>query len=98
MKNFILSALMALAARMDLVALADAIYQMVAPKIPGAIKDRIRVLVRTVDDLDLPGEDKFREVMRQLKEPNSSVRYLLNSIPQQALLSAIQGAYENMER
>ncbi len=98
MQQLLVNALIAIASRLDLFALAEAIYRMLEPKIPAEVKMRINTLVRTVDELDLPGEEKFREVITALKDPNSSVRGAIAGIPQRVLLVAIQAAYERMEK
>lgn len=96
MPNFMLTAIFAIVARLDLFELAEVAYGAAVKRIPQPVLDRINELVRNVDDLDLPGEEKFREVVSALKTPNSAIRALLQGIPQRILLIAIQGAYERM--
>jgi hypothetical protein len=97
MNNFIISTILALASRLDPYQVAETIYDILLRRLPTPVLERIAELVRKVDDLDLPGEEKFREVMTELKDPSSPLRAMIRVIPQRSLLIAIQTAYERFK-
>lgn len=77
MKQLILNALInsavALLARLDFGAALQAIYARARTEVPPPVLERIDYLVRYVDRLDLPGENKLKEVLDALKDPDSPV-------------------------
>ncbi|NJL72303.1 MAG: hypothetical protein HC888_12350 [Candidatus Competibacteraceae bacterium] len=96
MQKLLLTAAISLLSRLDLFAIAQAAHAASVKKIPPPVLSRIEELVRFVDDLDLPGEEKFRQVVSGLKDPAYWAHRFLPDIPQQTLLSSIQSAYESM--
>lgn len=97
MQNFLLTAAIALLSRLDVDAFVAAVYSYVARRMPRALTERIEVLVRRVDDLDLPGEEKFRTVMAALLAKDSPVRELALAQARNLVLEAIQSAYDRMK-
>jgi hypothetical protein len=98
MNQIFLTAILTLIAKLDLLQLMVAVYARVKRELPDPVLERIDSLVRRVDALDIPGEDKFKEVVAALMAPESPVRGMLSDIPRQLVLWAIQSAYDRMRR
>ncbi|NCU21668.1 hypothetical protein EOM89_13375 [Candidatus Falkowbacteria bacterium] len=94
----LLNTLAALLARIDFLAALQALYTRAAREIPQPVLDRIDILVRRVDSLDLPGEEKFKEVLAALRAPESPVRAALNGVSNRLLHWAIQTAVARLPR
>lgn len=96
MNQLLLTAILAIVAKLDLLQLMAAVYARIKRELPAPALDRIALLVRQVDALDLPGEDKFRQVVASLTAPGSPVRATIANVPRQLVLWAIQSAYDRM--
>jgi hypothetical protein len=92
--RYLLNVLVALAARIDLYELARVLFKLAMSRVPGPVLLMIEMAVRAVDALDLPGEDKFYQVMVELRDPENPLRDQIRQIPVNLLLNAIQGTYE----
>lgn len=73
MNRLLLNAALALLARLDWTAILAAVYAAAARRIDPLVLARIERLVQAVDDMDLPGEGKFRAVWDDLTGPASVV-------------------------
>lgn len=109
MKNLLLLALNAILDRVDLSDALDVVfkrarfgdilaraYARAAEQIPQPILDRIDYLVRAVDGLDLPGEEKTKEVLAALFAPESPVRNYVVGVDGWLLHWAIKTAVARM--
>lgn len=100
MNQLILTALInsvvALLARLDFAAALQAIYARARRELPQPLLDRIDYLVRYADRLDIPGEDKLREVIAALKAADSPARDYMAAAPGHLVRWAIETAVARM--
>lgn len=109
MQKILMLALMSILERVDIAAVIEAIFKRFGfpttlagvyagakEQIPEPVLERIAVLVQRVDDLDLPGEEKFKEVLTALTASGSPVSDAAASIPERLIRWAIQTAYVNL--
>ena len=92
-----LDQLAAALARLSVDSMGDLAYSVIIAKVPVQLQLRIRELIRKLDALDLPGEEKFRRVISDLKDPTSPLRGVVYALSQKALLIAVQGIYDSMK-
>lgn len=100
MQSLIFAAVMSLLARLDFGARLKALWTSAADddEMPRPVLDRIEYLVRYVDARDLPGEQKMREVVRMLRDPESPVRGFAVALATHSLRWAIETAYMRLRR
>lgn len=109
MQKVLMRALVALLERVDMAAalevvfkrarfaeILEGVYARAVEGIPKPLLDRIDYLVRAVDDLDLPGEEKTREVLNLLFAPDSPVRVYVSAVSGWLLHWAIKTAVARM--
>lgn len=98
MQQILINAAMALLARLDWAAILAAVYAVAARRINPLVLARIERLVWAVDDMDLPGDEKFLYVWTDLTDPGSALYEQASAVPVHLLRWAIETAVARIPR
>jgi hypothetical protein len=92
MQKILINAALSLLARLDFAAILEAVYASAARRISPSVLARIERLVRAVDEMERPGEEKFRHVWADLTDPGSALDAHASAVPGHLLRWAIETA------
>ena len=89
--------IIALLGRLDDLGLLDVAKAIVARRLNSLLVPHIDRLIRWVDDMDLPGEEKMQKVIGLLTEPNTPHGQIAQNMPLSAIRWAIETVYQRIK-
>jgi hypothetical protein len=92
MKNMLIQAAVSFLLQLPWDRIVEIVKQLITVKVNPILIAQIERLVRAVDAMDLPGEEKFKWVLDALVSSDSPVRKMVEETPDDLVDMAIQTA------